>query len=229
MPLRPLLSTFAVLLLGALTSGCGAMITGRRNTIGTGPALITLTNMEPDEVELRPGVTLEGGQLPPEHQPWGLAIRYSFTFHDVQAIRNIYTWYFDAPDAESQAVRLGAGWPGLIVGPFLTPSIDHMLGIHVALSQRPSATTFEGGVLYGLWMHWSDPDWKFDLGVGTWVGADKPLGPRTRLGVRGTVQSLLAHGLVHNPNGTILTARLVLSVELGQSRGLLRRGDPPEG
>jgi len=228
MPLRSLLSAVTVLLIGVFTSGCGALITGRRNTIGTGPAVITLADVTPGEIALRPGITLEGGQLPPEHLPWGLAIHYSFTFHDHQAIRDMYAWYFDAPDAESQAVRLGAGWPGLIMGPFLTTSIDHMLGIHVALSQRPRAPTFEGGLLYGLWTHWSDPDWKFDLVVGTWVGADKPLGSRTRLGVRGTVQSLVAHSLVHNPNGTILMARLVLSVELGQSRGLLQRGDTPE-
>ena len=193
-----------------LLAGCAA----RRTTLGAGPGVVVLQDMPTGTTEVRPALVLEVSRRPPPELRLGFVSHATLGFHDARAMGDIYRWYLRT-DGEDAGLRLLLLWPGMLVAPFFTASMEGGRGLSLRLAPTARAPSLEFGGQAGLWLHWSAPDWKADLTAGPWGGLEVPLGDRTSLGLRSWVNVPLVYSLTHGGEGWMYGGRAVVTVDLG--------------
>ena len=190
----------------------------RKTTFGFGPGFVFWPPQRDDpedSYETIPALGVQYRRILSLHGVFGFEFSTDITFHDWKAIGDAYGWFFDKPSDESdedwRAVKLGAGWPLLLLVPFGGANYQLGVGAIIFTSQSLPAVYFDAGFNMALWLRLSDPDFRADFGWGLYGGAGVDIFKSLGANVRVMWGAPLIHTFVRKTSGGITTVTFNLN------------------
>jgi hypothetical protein len=90
------------------------------------------------------------------------------TFHDVETVRDIYSWMF-AGSSRDHALRLGTGWMILPMIPLAGTNLTYGMGVSYYSSHQAPNFQVSAGITSSILLRVSNEDFVVDVGFGPYV------------------------------------------------------------
>lgn len=169
--------------------------------IGGGAMFITGDDIDRDPI---PTINLEMRKMFVIGGIVGIEWLTNITMHDWETIGNVYKWY-NKGDRDTVLLKYVLLFPGLILAPLFGSNVATGLGVVVHTAKQAPSFYFDGGGQFSLFLRPSDPDLKFDLGFGGYVGAGFDFSNRFGIGVRTLWSPPAIHSLINRSRRNVLS------------------------